>query len=335
MLAHPETKLYIHYFSGTGNTFHASNCLARALEKLGYDVTVINIEKTESAPAIIEGTLHIFAFPLYGFGMPALFLKYIKSLSRINRCKAALLSIGGHTGKTGGYEGQALSHGARVLRRKGFRVMFTEMVSYPENWTQLFNPPEEKLQDDIVTEADIEMERIAHQIADGHVSYRRTGFAGFLLTKLIYWIFSLLGRRILGLVFIADKKCNSCGKCARICPVVNIKMKRGKPVWGLRCEACQRCMNACPTKSIQTSILRLSIQIVVLFIPFLWLKLLKGYVPINYLTGTAIYVASYLFLILAANQFIGLLERNPAFRKLSSYSFTARYRRYLSKDAKF
>ena len=51
--------------------------------------------------------------------------------------------------------------------------------------------------------------------------------------------------------FFATDKCIGCGKCERLCPVNNISMAEGKPVWGERCAHCMGCIANCPTLAIE------------------------------------------------------------------------------------
>ncbi len=51
--------------------------------------------------------------------------------------------------------------------------------------------------------------------------------------------------------FWVDEKCNSCGVCEKTCPVRNIKMTDGKPVWLHHCEQCVACRQWCPQEAIQ------------------------------------------------------------------------------------
>ncbi len=51
--------------------------------------------------------------------------------------------------------------------------------------------------------------------------------------------------------FRYDDKCNGCGICLKICPVKNIKMVDGKPVWQHHCEQCFACLQWCPKEAIQ------------------------------------------------------------------------------------
>ncbi len=54
------------------------------------------------------------------------------------------------------------------------------------------------------------------------------------------------------LSFKTDENCNSCGLCAKICPVGNIEIINGKPVWGDNCAGCLGCFHWCPEEAIQT-----------------------------------------------------------------------------------
>jgi ferredoxin/flavodoxin len=54
--------------------------------------------------------------------------------------------------------------------------------------------------------------------------------------------------------FRIDARCNGCGLCARICPVGNIHMVDGRPVWQHNCETCYACFQWCARNAIHGSI---------------------------------------------------------------------------------
>ena len=50
--------------------------------------------------------------------------------------------------------------------------------------------------------------------------------------------------------------CTGCGTCAGVCPVGNIKIADGRPVWRHRCETCYACYQWCPNEAIYGEIVR-------------------------------------------------------------------------------
>ena len=51
--------------------------------------------------------------------------------------------------------------------------------------------------------------------------------------------------------FSHDERCRRCGTCAKVCPVGNITMTEGGPVWQHRCEQCFACLQWCPASALQ------------------------------------------------------------------------------------
>jgi ferredoxin len=48
-----------------------------------------------------------------------------------------------------------------------------------------------------------------------------------------------------------DDACNGCGLCEKICPVKNITLLDGKPVWNRHCEMCLACDEWCPQRAVR------------------------------------------------------------------------------------
>jgi len=50
--------------------------------------------------------------------------------------------------------------------------------------------------------------------------------------------------------FRVNEKCSGCGICVQVCPVSNIKLVDGRPVWQHHCETCLACYSWCPQAAI-------------------------------------------------------------------------------------
>ncbi len=50
--------------------------------------------------------------------------------------------------------------------------------------------------------------------------------------------------------FNCNENCNSCGTCIQVCPVQNIHLEDGRPMWEHKCQQCTACIQWCPNNSI-------------------------------------------------------------------------------------
>ena len=51
--------------------------------------------------------------------------------------------------------------------------------------------------------------------------------------------------------FAASDACTSCGLCAARCPLNNIALEGGRPVWKGTCTHCMACIGGCPAEAIE------------------------------------------------------------------------------------
>jgi MinD superfamily P-loop ATPase len=58
-------------------------------------------------------------------------------------------------------------------------------------------------------------------------------------------------RKLMDYGFYANEDCIGCGTCEKICPVDNIALVEGTPVWQHNCEQCFACLQWCPQSAIQ------------------------------------------------------------------------------------
>lgn len=344
------------YYSGTGNTYRALGIVAEALRARGYEPAWHELAKgltplgAGSAPT--AGDLVLVGFPALGFSSPEPVLRALRGLPRLVDVQAAVLCACGGSAIGGkilrGWAGAAVPEIERLLRRKGMTVLASAEASYPENWRQVSRPAQGDMREALVAMGDADARAFASSLCralDGGPPERlRRSPLALILISPVPPLFRSLARKCLARLFTADAACTGCGLCARSCPAQAIRMKGGRPSWGLACSACNRCINACPEGAIQTSNLRLGffavVNIIVGIVGFraggrlvaalgaaLGLRL-PGIA--GALIGFALYCALTLVQLGPLDALLRLLERSPAMRAAFYRSFTKEFPRYLA-----
>lgn len=317
-------KCIIHYFSGTGNTYHMVEIIENELINKGYEVELLNIEKDKNTK-ITDFKLHIFCYPVYGLGTPSIMLRYISNLKVTIGCKAAIVCT------SAGLEGQSLNHFKYLLNKKGFEVSLTDMVIYTYNWTQILNPQSKEIEEKVFKEADAKIMEVTKKIINNETYFKKGNIIILALSWISFIVFSKLARKILGKTFIADDSCINCGKCKNICPVKAIDMYSGKPRWNWNCESCQRCINICPKKSIQLSIAKLVIIVILELIPILIIININNYIAhLPIIFDVILYCIMFAINTIIANILICLVEKVKLFRGIFQISYTKKYRRNIA-----
>jgi len=320
------SKCLIHYFSGTGNTYHMVNLIKDQLTNKGYEVDLLNIEK-EINKNLTDYKLHIFCYPVYGFGTPSIMLRYCSKLEHTIGCKAAIICT------SAGAKGQSLNHFKHRLNRIGFEVFSTDMVIYTYNWTQILNPQSKERGREIFKKADAKVVEITTKIFNNQKHFKKSNVIVLMFSWFTFIVFSNLARKILGKTFIADDSCINCSKCKNICPSKTIHMMNEKPRWNWNCENCQRCINMCPQKSIQLSIVKLAIFVVMEVLPiFIIININKYAVDLPIIVNIILYGIMFGINTILANSVINLLEKVNLFRKILQFSYTKKYRRNIAED---
>jgi len=319
----------IHYFSGTGNTQRAATVMSEQLKRTGAEQCVLdNIEQNHPFTSDAD-TTHLFMFPVYAGAAPALMLRYMLNLPAVQGTRAAIIAITGRTKHLHGNPMQALEQASRILTRKGFQVQLTDAVEAVSNFGQILNPPAPEVQQWILSETDTRIREIAEKIRQQQTSIRACG--GWL--KYAAWclwaVYTVVGRRVLGKLYVADQACTGCGQCAHFCPAAAIRLFHGVPRWSFQCEGCQRCMNICPTHAIQVSFLRalamLSATLIFPIAVFVHFFALHGIALSLFFT-----VLTTIGVAVCVDAFVFWLELTPMLRFLTTAGHTRRYRRYLA-----
>lgn len=230
------------YFSGTGNSAYAAKKIG---EQTGEPVvSVNNYLKRKKLFSDTECKKLVFVTPTYAWRIPKVVEQWILRSTFAPEADAYfVLTCGGSTGKADAYV-------KKLCGSKGFAYMGCAQVVMPENYIAMFSVPGEEEAKEMIDRAVPGLCELAEQIKKGEpFQEKRKGVVDGLLSGFVNAAF--YPAAIHAKKFTADERCVSCGKCVKVCPLNNIKLKEGKPQWGDVCTHCMACITSCPKEAIE------------------------------------------------------------------------------------
>lgn len=230
------------YFSGTGN----SKYIAKQIQKeTGENLISINeyikAGKTYSAA---KNERLVFVTPTYAWRIPRIVEEWIKKI-KLNGSHNAyfVMTCGGEIGNAEKYINQ-------LCQELGIRFLGCTGIVMPENYIALFNAPAPLQAMKIIIHSESDIERTVQLIKNNKslpansASLIDKTYSG-VVNKLFYPLIVHAKR------FHVSDNCISCGKCEMLCPLNNISIKNGKPVWQDNCTHCMACICHCPVSAIE------------------------------------------------------------------------------------
>lgn len=230
------------YFSATGNSRFAAHLLADQLNEPITDAGawIKNNQKGE----FYSQTPWIFVAPTYSWQMPHIFADFIRETRFLdNRDAYFILTCGGETGNAD----QEIS---ALCKEKGLNFHGVWPTVMPDNYIIMFpSPAPDKCPQMMEKAADL-LKKAADCIRKGQdfpaVPHNWLDKLKSGIVNQGFYRF-----QIKTTPFYTTERCTGCGKCVRLCPLNNIHLKNGQPVWGSNCTHCTACLNGCPTAAIE------------------------------------------------------------------------------------
>lgn len=238
----------IYYFSGTGNSTFVATTLGNFL-----DLQQAFIPELEPSNLELKDERLILVFPVYSWGVPPLITKFIEELpdSLIDRIKSAGLPI--DCVMTCGDEvALAPEMIIKTLKKRDLEINSIWSVIMPNNYVLLpgFDVDSKEVENAKLENCQGRIMEIAQALSrrEKRVDVTRGNIA-WLKTKLVFPLFKKWG--VFPRKWHYRQVCIGCGKCEKICPLINIKMENGHPVWGNRCCSCLGCYHICPVHAVE------------------------------------------------------------------------------------
>jgi ferredoxin len=235
-------KTILYHFSATGNSL----VVARDLAKILGSTELVPIPHAMHEKLSTDAERVGIIFPVYWEGLPNIVSKFIRKM-RVYQGRYVFAIC-----TCGGTEGGTLLQAAKELKEQRVDLSAGFSVKMPGNYIRMYDSFSKEKQAEMFDSERKRMKRIARIVKGGLVEPVEKSFFLFnwIASGIIYPIKAPRFKRA-DRSFWVTKDCNSCGTCAKVCPVENIKLKDGIPVWRHKCEQCMACLQWCPKKAIQ------------------------------------------------------------------------------------
>ena len=230
------------YFSGTGNSRYAAEFLAHQLNDTVLDAG--RRIKAEDRGGLHSENPWVFVAPTYAWQMPHVFEEYLKAVTFTGSREAYfVLTCGSEIGDAGSYA-------ETLCKEKGLEYRGIQAVVMPENYITMFDVPSAEECAAMMERAQPVLQQTAEQIKQGEAfpkrkvsvtDRKRSG----IVNKAFYRMF------VKAKDFYATDVCTGCGYCQEVCPLNNIHLADGKPVWDQKCTHCMACICGCPAEAIE------------------------------------------------------------------------------------
>ncbi len=231
------------YFTGTGNSQFAADALADMMHDPGK-ISMNEILQKNLPASFYSERPFVIVSPIYAWNLPDIIRELIRkakfSGSRKIYFTATMGSETGHCAQTC----------KNICREKKLEFMGFCGIRMPDNYIVADNPPVQETINRILAQAKNQLAGISQKITAGE-PIQNTDWtpAAWLKSGLIHSLFEKFAAS--NYRFTVSESCISCGKCSAVCPVNNIRLVDGKPVWGKKCISCLGCINRCPTRAIE------------------------------------------------------------------------------------
>lgn len=230
------------YFSGTGN----SEYVAKRIGKEIGDEVMNLFEKIKNSDfsEMHSESPWVIVVPTYAWRIPRIVQKWLEKTSLTeNKRIYFMMTCGGSIGNAGKYL-------ENLCTKKKMNYCGCIGITMPENYIALFSTPTEEKALQIIRKAEGVIDhaallvRAGENIPQSDISLRDTMNSG-IINNIFYPLFVHTKK------FYATDDCVSCGKCVSVCPLSNVRLENGKPVWANDCTHCMACICRCPKEAVE------------------------------------------------------------------------------------
>lgn len=236
----------IFFFSGCGNSRFVAETLAKTLDDtLVFIPEAAREERYEYS--LSDGELLGFVFPIYSWAPPKLVLEFLQKMRLESNPEYVYFAC-----TCGDQCGQTEQLFRKALEKKGWGLSSCFSLIMPETYIGMPGfklDTEDKVQRKIETTRATLAKNGPRLLQREHFSEMTVGSFAWLKSHLINASFNKFATD--DSKYRSAETCIHCGKCVEVCPLHNITLEDGKPLWHGHCTICMACYHHCPVNAIQ------------------------------------------------------------------------------------
>lgn len=230
------------YYSGTGNSEYTAKRISNIIDD--DCINLFDKLRNNDFSEISSDKPFVIVTPTYGWQIPHILRDWIINTQLSgNKNIYFVMTCGGDIGNAAKYL-------KKICQSKNMNFMGCAEIIMPENYIALFDVPENNEALAIIDKAEPIIDKTAQLILKNkHIDNTSVGIFGKLKSSIVnavYYPVFLHAKK-----FTVSDACVSCGKCADLCVMNNIKISNGRPEWEDNCTHCMACICSCPAEAIE------------------------------------------------------------------------------------
>ena len=235
----------VFYYSGCGNSKFIAQSIAEA-----FDEKMVFIPEAQRNGdfeySLAEKEMIGFVFPIYSWRSPHLVDEFVEKLKLNGKPSYVWTAV-----TCGDNVGETEKLFRKELEKIGLYLNAAFCFKMPNTYVNMIgmNVDKPEVAEEKIAKAKAKLPKVIDMIKD-HAEY----------SDMIKGAFPRFKSNVIGSgfykwasdePFFSTDECISCGMCVKVCPMQNITLENGRPVWHGNCNTCDACYHHCPKHAIR------------------------------------------------------------------------------------